>query len=308
MCCRGATLRQHFAGNIWVMPSVDGSKMLTSFRRSIPFAAILLVANAVSAHAVDEIQVYNAEIAKVGQWTMQLHLNYAFIGRKDPDFPGGLIPHRALNGTPEWAYGITDWWEMGFYAPFAVDQNGTPYSNAVKIRQLFVTPNAAEREIFYGVNFEFSYAMPQFSDAQWNMEIRPIIGVRKGDYEFIVNPIVDIGFGRNGDMVFAPAARLARNFGENFALGIEYYSDFGPFPNFVSLNEQQHNIYAVVDFKIGRIDVNAGVGYGLTPGSDRLMAKMIIGTDLTPGVMNRSTDAAKSFRKADTILSGSPRP
>ena len=48
--------------------------------------------------------------------------------------------------------------------------------------------------------------MPQFSDAQWNMEIRPIIGVRKGDYEFIVNPIVDIGsapfvglFGRSGE-------------------------------------------------------------------------------------------------------------
>jgi hypothetical protein len=150
--------------------------------------------------------------------------------------------------------------------------------------------------------------MPQFSDAQWNMEIRPIIGVRKGDYEFIVNPIVDIGFGRNGDMVFAPAARFARNFGENFALGIEYYSDLGPFPNFVSLNEQQHNIYAVVDFKIGRFDVNAGVGYGLTPGSDRLMAKMIIGTDLTPGVMNRSTEAAKSLRKSETILTGSPRP
>jgi hypothetical protein len=27
------------------------------------------------------------------------------------------------------------------------------------------------------------------------------------------------------------------------------------------------------------VDVNAGVGYGLTPGSDRLMYKMIIGTD-----------------------------
>jgi hypothetical protein len=156
--------------------------MLTGFRRSI-IAAILLVANSLSAHAVDEIQVYNAEIAKVGQWTMQLHLNYAFLGRKEPDFPGGLIPHRALNGTPEWAYGITDWWEMGFYAPFAVDQNGTSYSNAIKIRQLFVTPNAADREIFYGVNFEFSYAMPQFSDAKWNMEIRPIMGIRKGDYE-----------------------------------------------------------------------------------------------------------------------------
>src|ERR1043166_8567558 len=102
--------------------------------------AALLAATALPAQAIDEIQVYNAEIAKVGQWTMQLHLNYAFSGRKEADFPGGLIPHRALNGTPEWAYGITDWWEIGFYAPFAVSQDGIFYSNAAKIRHLFVTP------------------------------------------------------------------------------------------------------------------------------------------------------------------------
>jgi hypothetical protein len=59
--------------------------------RCFSFAAILLVASTVSARAIDEIQVYNAEIAKVGQWTFQLHSNYAFIGRKEPDFPGGLI-------------------------------------------------------------------------------------------------------------------------------------------------------------------------------------------------------------------------
>ena len=41
-------------------------------------------------HAVDEIQVYNAEIAKVGKFTLQQHLNYAINGRKEPDFPGGL--------------------------------------------------------------------------------------------------------------------------------------------------------------------------------------------------------------------------
>jgi hypothetical protein len=174
--------------------------------RCFSFAPILLSASTVSARAVDEIQVYNAEIAKVGQWTFQLHSNYAFMGRKEPDFPGGLIPNHALNGTGEWAYGITDWWEMGFYTPFAVDQNLTPYSNAAKIRQLFVIPNAAEREFFYGVNFEFSYAMPQFSDTRWNMEIRPIVGWRKGDYEFIVNPIVDLGFGQNGGAEFVPAA------------------------------------------------------------------------------------------------------
>jgi hypothetical protein len=99
----------------------------------------------------------------------------------------------------------------------------------------------------------------------------------------VINPIVDLGFGHNGDALFAPAARFARKFGENFSLGVEYYTDLGPIQNFVPFNEQQHNIYAVVDFKIGRFDVNAGIGYGLTPGSDRVMAKMIIGTDLNEG-------------------------
>jgi len=59
--------------------------------RFLSFAAILLTASTISARANDEIQVYNAEIAKIGQWTFQLHSNYAFIGRKEPDFPGGLF-------------------------------------------------------------------------------------------------------------------------------------------------------------------------------------------------------------------------
>jgi hypothetical protein len=39
---------------------------------------------------------------------------------------------------------------------------------------------------------------------------------------------------------------------------------FGSAISWLSFNEQQHNIYAVVDFKVGRFDVNAGVGYGLS--------------------------------------------
>ena len=39
---------------------------------------------------------------------------------KYPLFPGGLISHNSINGTPEFAYGVTDWWEGGLYLPFSI--------------------------------------------------------------------------------------------------------------------------------------------------------------------------------------------
>ena len=75
----------------------------------------------VPAKATDEIQVYNAGIAAPGQFTIQQHLNYIAHGVKTPAFPGvDLSPINSLNGTPEFAYGMTEWWELGFYLPFAV--------------------------------------------------------------------------------------------------------------------------------------------------------------------------------------------
>ena len=77
-------------------------------------AAIVLIASAGAGFADDEFQFYNAQIAAVGQRTFEQHLNYTFYGHKQPDFPGGLVPNHALNGTPEFAYGMTDWWGNRF--------------------------------------------------------------------------------------------------------------------------------------------------------------------------------------------------
>jgi hypothetical protein len=228
------------------------------------------------ARATDEIQVYNAGIAAVGQFTIQQHLNYTPSGLKDAPFPGGLVSNHAINGTPEFAYGVTDWWEVGLYLPFAI-QDQQFLSNGFKLRTLFVSPNADQRNFFYGINFEFSNTMPRFSQTKFAMEVRPIIGVRNADYEFIVNPIVDAGFGRLGELDFAPAVRLARKLAQDTYIGLEYYADFGAIGSFPRLADQQHTLFAVTDFKLGVFDVDFGVGYGLTPGSDRLVVKTIIG-------------------------------
>ena len=203
-------------------------------------------------------------------------LNYVAGGQTNPPFPGGIPSNHSLNGTPEFAYGVTDWWEVGLYLPFSI-QNEQFYSNAFKLRTLFVSPHADQRDFFYGVNFEFSNETPPFAQTRWAMEIRPIIGVRNSEYEFIVNPIVDIGFGKYGEADFAPAARIARKFGQDLYAGFEYYTNFGKIGDFPKLADQEHTLFAVTDFKFGVFDVDLGIGYGLTPASDRWVAKMIIG-------------------------------
>jgi hypothetical protein len=256
--------------------------MKRCFRRSsrrylcLMAGAAFWVVPAQPAKAVDEIQVYNAGIAAPGQFTIQQHLNYIPLGVKDPPFPGGLISHNSINGTPEFAYGVTDWWEVGLYLPFAIKDRQF-LSDSFKLRTLFVSPNAADCNFFYGVNFEFSNTAPKFSQSRFGMEIRPIIGIRNSDYEFIVNPIVDISFGKYGEADFTPAARVARKLMPDLFVGLEYYADFGEIGSFKNLADQQHTLFAVTDFKVGDFGVNFGVGYGLTPASDRWVIKTIVG-------------------------------
>jgi hypothetical protein len=259
------------------------------------------------AQATDEIQVYNAGIAAPGQFTIEQHLNYVPLGVKDPPFPGGLVSNGSVNGTPEFAYGMTDWWEVGLYLPFAI-QDQQFLSDAFKVRTLFVSPHADQRDFFYGVNFELSNTTPKFSQSRFGLEIRPIIGVRNTDYEFIVNPIVDIAFGQYGEADFVPAARLARNLGHDLFVGLEYYADFGKIGDFEKLADQQHTVFAVTDFKLGVFDVDFGVGYGLTSASDRWVIKTIWGYAFpVPGGSSGASEGATNAGPVNPMAHVSPR-
>lgn len=230
-----------------------------------------------TARATDEIQVYNASIAPLHTFTLQQHLNYVWNGSSTPDFDGGFASHRTLNGTPELAYGVTNWYEIGLYAPFAFDSSGTFLPGGAKLRHLFVSPNADDRKFFYGLNIELSYQAPRFSPNPFAIEFRPILGVRDLGWEFIVNPIVDLEFGPAATSSFAPAIRLARRIAGDLMLGAEYYSDYGPVGGFSSGANQKHTVFGVLDFSAFGFDVNFGVGFGLTDSSDKVVTKLIIG-------------------------------
>jgi hypothetical protein len=139
--------------------------------------------------------------------------------------------------------------------------------------------------------------LPRFSSTPWGLEIRPIIGVRNSQWEFIVNPIVDLSFGPGGEADFAPAVRLARNLGEDRFIGLEYYADFGKIGSFLPLQQQSQQLFVVTDFKIGKIDMELGAGYGFTSGSDRFTLKAIIGYAFpVPGNNGEDTSSPSSLK------------
>jgi hypothetical protein len=243
--------------------------------------AALVLWNSPAVAQTDEIQVYEATIAPQGVFNLTLHNNYTFDGAKMPAFPGGLVPNHTLNGVPEWAYGVTDWFEAGLYLPlYSVASNSGAQLDGFKLRALFVTPDAADKSFFYGINFEFSYNAKHWDESRYTSEIRPIIGLRFGPVDLIVNPILDNSWRGFSALDFAPATRLAYNFSNAWAIAAEEYDDFGPLKGFYPGDQQSHQLFAVVDYSGAPMDVEAGIGFGLTPASDNLVLKLILSRDL----------------------------
>lgn len=252
--------------------------------RAVIFAAVL-AAPAAALAQTDEIQVYDANIAEPGVVNLMIHSNFTPIGRKTADFPGGIIPNDSVNGAVEWAFGIKPWFEQGLYLPvysaYSTNHGGT--INGFKLRELFVRPHADEHMLVYGVNFEFSVNQDYWESKRISSEVRPIIGAHLGKWDLIYNPIVDTDYtGGFGGLEFVPAGRIGYNFNKKWAAAIEEYADMGPLRGFVPLHDQFHEVWAVMDHQGKFVDIETGVGYGLTAGSDRLTFKLMVSRDLNP--------------------------
>jgi len=248
----------------------------------LPALGLLCSLQAHFVHAqTDEIQVYDAQIAAPGVFNLTLHDNYTPDGRMTPDFPGALVPDHALNGVPEWAYGVTPWMEAGLYLPlYSLSRDGSLTYNGFKIRTLFVRPDAADQPFFYGVNFEFSWNAAHWDHSRHTLEIRPILGWHLGDFDVFVNPILDSDYQGLSGLDFAPATRVAYNFRKIWAVAVEEYDDFGPLRGFYSARQQQHQLFGVFDYNGKPWSVEGGIGVGLTGASDHLVLKLILSRDL----------------------------
>lgn len=230
----------------------------------------------------DEYQVYDAVIANVGQYNLMLNNNYTANGLPYPDYPGAILSNHALIGVPEWALGVFDWFEQGLYLPLYSHASNYGFTlNGFKLRELFVKPNAQEQFFFYGLNIEFSGNARQWEPKRITSELRPILGWHFSKLDIIINPIFDTDFtGGFSNLISAPAERVAYKVNQTWVFALEEYAEYGPLGHFYPINQQSHSLWGVFDYYKTWINIEAGVGFGLTKATDKLIFKLMISRNL----------------------------
>ena len=190
--------------------------------RRVVLVAGLLAAAGPAFALTDEIQVYTGDIAAPGVFNLTWHNNYTPDGLKTPDFAGGLSDNHSLSGVTEWAYGVTPWFEAGLYLPlYAVTGDHGGQLNGFKLRTLFVNPDNATSNFYYGVNFEFSFNADHWDGRGQTGEVRPIIGYRWDNWSITFNPILDNSYSGISRLDFAPATRIDYSFNRQWSVALE---------------------------------------------------------------------------------------
>ena len=134
------------------------------------------------------------------------------------------------------------------------------------------------------MNFEFSVNRSYWENAPITSEVRPIIGLHLHPWDLIYNPIVDTDYrGGFGGLQYNPGGRVAYNLNDRWAVAVEEYDGFGPLNQFAPYSQQFHEVWAVMDHASSKflgINVESGIGFGLTPGSDKVTLKLMLSRNL----------------------------
>jgi hypothetical protein len=227
-----------------------------------------------------EIQVYGSETVAPGATMVELHSNVAAKGSTRTN-DHILRTQGAFHETLEVTQGWTSWFETGFYVFTSIQPDTTWEWVGDHIRPRVRAPESWELPVGLSLSAEVGYQRRAFSADTWTLELRPIIDKQWQRWYVSINPTLDRAI--KGESVdrgfeFSPAAKVSYNVTPKVAVGLEYYGSLGRVTHFDRPHDQQHQLFPVIDLDLGpRWEFNAGVGFGLTPSTDRLIIKMILG-------------------------------
>ena len=246
----------------------------------ISLLALAVLTMSISCHAApEEIQVYMDDMSHPGQFGLDVHNNYVTSGSNQPAYPAALPALHQYRLTPEFYYGLTDELELGFYVLTTHAADNTSYVVGEKARIKYIAPHDATSGAFWGANLEIGRTKLIASPTPWNAELKGIWGYRYQQWTFAVNPNLDWSLSSGGGPVTVELdGKVAYSVTEKTQIGIETYNEMGPVSSFSALNQNSKTLYFALDHDFGSMDINAGIGRGMTGVGDRWVLKFIVGT------------------------------
>jgi hypothetical protein len=152
--------------------------------------------------------------------------------------------------------------------------------DGVKLRLKYIAKHDEAQGSFWGANLEIGKTSLRVSEQAWNAELKGIYGYRSGRWTLAVNPNFDWSLSGPGNapVSFDVDTKIAYKTDAGHQVGLESYNELGPLRNPGHLNQLSQTLYGVIDTQLGKFDLNAGIGRGLTSASDCWLVKFIIST------------------------------
>ena len=226
-----------------------------------------------------EIQIYDTSTAPVGHLTLELHSNTTSTatGQLAKDQTDVYQIHETIEGT----YGILRWLEVGQYFDTAKLSNGNYEYTGSRTKVHFGIPQTFEWPVQFGGNIELDYMRHAAEENPTTLELRPIIGGTYKKFRLVANLALEKPFSgptTHRGLQFEPSGELVYDLHRWVSPAIEYYADMGSIQPLEKVQEQQHFIVPTLNFYlIPQLELNLGVGIGLTRASNAVFLKSIVG-------------------------------
>ncbi len=242
---------------------------------------IAILANARSSGAIDfyEIQIYDTDTAPVGHLTLELHSNTTSTATGV--LAKSQIDVYQIHETLEATYGVVRWLEIGQYFATAKLSNGDYEYSGSRTKVHFGIPQTFDWPVQFGGNIELDYMRRAAEENPMTLELRPIFGANYKGFRLVGNlafikpfsgPTTHRGF------QFDPSGELAYELNRWVSPALEYYGDMGPIQPLAKVQEQQHFVVPALNFDLlPQLELNLGVGIGVTRASNGLFLKSIVG-------------------------------
>ena len=226
-----------------------------------------------------EIQVYATELTDIHHTMLELHSNFTIQG--STEMKGNVYPaNRVIHETVEITHGFSEWFELGSYLFTSIGSDNRTAFTGVHIRPRLSVPKDYHLPVGISLGAEAGYQNPDFFGSTWAAEIRPIFDRKSGKLYIGLNLAMGISLDPNQDHrpEFSPCLKTTYEVSRKVSLGFEYYASLGTIGNFDPVQLQRHQLFGAVDWDFNPDwEFNAGIGYGLTEGTDKWIAKVILG-------------------------------